>query len=304
MTDDSRPLYRKPFFYALGVHVFVLVFLMFELTFPTQSTSSGSGAVIQAVAVSQSVVDRYQQEVQQIAAQKRQEQLNIQKQIALQKQQQIEKEQAIQKQIQLQKLQAQKLVEEKAQAIKMAEQKTLEEAQAAKMAQQKAAEKAEAATHQKMVAQEKQIKAAKVAEEKKALQQQLKSDIQKQITSSDASASASSHKANTPSPNAAQNTGEIDKYKALIIQSISQQWIVPDNVEKNISCVLDVRVAPGGVVLQVTVSRSSGNPALDNSAVAAVNKASPLPVPADSGLFNQFRELHLTVKPDGSMTEN
>jgi colicin import membrane protein len=292
MTNDDAS-YKSPFLLALGVHVVVFIFLLFELTFPTQSRSSSGGAVIQAVAVSQSVVDRYQQQVQQIAAEKRQEALNLQKQMALQKQQQLEKAQAIQKQIQQQKLQAQKLVEEKAQAIKVA--------------QQKAAEKAQAAAHQKMLAQEKQAKTAKDVALKKELQQQLKASIQKQIAASDvpSSAHAASSQSHTPpSANTAQNTGEIDKYKALIIQSISQQWIVPENIAKDISCELDVRVAPGGVVLQVSVARSSGNAALDNSAVAAVNKASPLPVPTDSSLFNQFRELHLTVKPDGSMTES
>lgn len=286
MQENRSSTYKSPFLLALAVHVLVIVFLVFELTFPTRSSSPSGGSVIQAVAVSQSVLDRYQQQKEQEVLQKIQQQLALQRQQALQKQMQIEKEQAIQKQIALQKLQAekaQKLAQEKAQAIKMAE--------------QKAAEKA----------QERQVKAAKQAELKKILQQQLKSDIQKQIASSGMPARASANKANksdTPSANTAQNMGEIDKYKALIIQSISQQWIVPANIEKNISCELDVHVAPGGVVLDVTVTRSSGNPALDNSAMAAVKKASPLPVPTDSGLFNQFRELHLTVKPDGSMTEN
>ncbi len=59
-----------------------------------------------------------------------------------------------------------------------------------------------------------------------------------------------------------------------------------------------IRLGPGGAVLNVQVSRSSGDPALDSSARAAVFKASPLPVPNDPDLFNQFREIRLTVKPE------
>ncbi|QLH41403.1 MAG: cell envelope integrity protein TolA [Coxiellaceae bacterium] len=44
--------------------------------------------------------------------------------------------------------------------------------------------------------------------------------------------------------------------------------------------------------------RSSGNSALDNSAVSAVFKTSPLPVPTDAELFDKFRELRLTVRPE------
>ena len=144
--------------------------------------------------------------------------------------------------------------------------------------------------------------------EKNALHKALLKDIQKQLDSDNPSAKASTqHSASTSTADstspAPASQGEIDKYKALIIQAISSQWIVPPNLPQNISCELDVRIAPGGVVLQVSIARSSGNPVLDNSAIAAVNKASPLPVPSVPGLFDQFRELHLTVKPDGSMTE-
>ena len=52
------------------------------------------------------------------------------------------------------------------------------------------------------------------------------------------------------------------------------------------------------MVLNVSVLKSSGNEALDRSAIAAVNKASPLPVPKDSAAFSAFRNFTLTVKPE------
>ncbi len=96
--------------------------------------------------------------------------------------------------------------------------------------------------------------------------------------------------------------GEIDKYKALILRQIQQNWIMPQNVQ-NLSAILRVEVAPGGMILKVNLIKSSGNDALDNSAIAAVNKASPLPVPKDSAAFSAFRTFTLTVKPEGSELE-
>lgn len=93
--------------------------------------------------------------------------------------------------------------------------------------------------------------------------------------------------------------GEVDKYKSLIIQAIASHWIVPEGVDQGASCKLLVNLAPGGVVLNVQLIRSSGNLALDRSAQVAVLKASPLPVPEEGELFNYVRTINLTVRPEG-----
>jgi colicin import membrane protein len=281
--SNTPQYYSKPFLFALSLHILVLAFLIFELSFSAKlpASNSSSGPIIQATAVSQAVLDNYEQQVKAASEAKIKEQ-QLQKQLEIQKQQQI------QKQIQQQKLEAEKAV------------------QAAKQQAEKAAKEA-------------QINETK--EMKKMLQKSLAQDLQKQLAKEQKTTSV--HSASSPSKtqtsvpttttsttsnqtasSTAINQGELDKYKALIIQAISGQWIVPPNLSQNISCELNVRVAPGGVVTEVTVIKSSGNPVLDNSAIAAVNKASPLPVPTEPSLFNQFRELHLTIKPDGSMTEN
>ena len=98
-----------------------------------------------------------------------------------------------------------------------------------------------------------------------------------------------------PSP----NTAEVDRYKGMILQQIQQNWIVPQHVD-NLSCELRVSLAPGGTVLSVILVKSSGNEALDRSAIAAVNKSSPLPTPQKSSDFDAFRSFTITVKPEGS----
>lgn len=99
--------------------------------------------------------------------------------------------------------------------------------------------------------------------------------------------------------NNSENKSEIDRYKTLILQQIQQNWIMPQQID-NLFCILEIRLAPGGVVLGVKLIKSSGNEALDHSAIAAVNKATPLPVPTDPQIFNAFRKFTLTVKPEES----
>ena len=97
-----------------------------------------------------------------------------------------------------------------------------------------------------------------------------------------------------------RNAGEVDKYKALILNAIRDQWILPDNVNPDVSSQFVIRLAPTGSVLDVRLARSSGDTILDRSAQAAIYKASPLPVPHDAQVFNMFREISLTVRPSNA----
>ena len=89
-----------------------------------------------------------------------------------------------------------------------------------------------------------------------------------------------------------------EHYKGLILQTIATHWILPTKINKKISCRFKIHLAPGGKVLSVSLLKSSGDPALDRSARAAVYKASPLPVPANSIQFEKFRTFNLTVRPE------
>jgi colicin import membrane protein len=96
----------------------------------------------------------------------------------------------------------------------------------------------------------------------------------------------------------AKSQGIVNKYKALILQAISRRWIVPGGIDKSRFAELLIRLAPGGAVLDVQITKSSGDISLDRSARAAVFKASPLPVPTDADAFDQFRQFVLKVKPE------
>ena len=105
-------------------------------------------------------------------------------------------------------------------------------------------------------------------------------------------------KARLEAANRARMSGVVDKYKALILGAIGQEWILPDQVNTALSSRFKIRLAPNGAVLEVQLTRSSGDPVLDRSAQAAIYKASPLPVPNDPEMFNVFREISLTVRPE------
>lgn len=94
-----------------------------------------------------------------------------------------------------------------------------------------------------------------------------------------------------------ESQGIVNKYQALIKQAISQKWVIPPGVKQTLHAQLTIRLAPGGGVLAVQITRASGDPALDSSARAAVFRASPLPVPTDSKQFEPFREFVLNVTP-------
>jgi len=86
------------------------------------------------------------------------------------------------------------------------------------------------------------------------------------------------------------------QYITDIRSAIEHNWIRPPGMAKGLECKLKVTQIPGGEVADVKVISSSGNPAFDRSAVAAVYKASPLPKPRDPSMFD--RNIVLIFNPE------
>ena len=96
---------------------------------------------------------------------------------------------------------------------------------------------------------------------------------------------------------AAARKTEIDKYTDAIKNKIRGKANVPDSVTGNPEIQVRIRVLPGGEVLDITVTKRSGNPTYDAAIERGIRSASPLPVPpASSELFPQFRDLNLIIK--------
>ncbi|MEP1551832.1 MAG: cell envelope integrity protein TolA [Paraglaciecola sp.] len=91
-----------------------------------------------------------------------------------------------------------------------------------------------------------------------------------------------------------QVLSEVQKYQALIKQTIERNLIV-DDAMKGKSCRLNIRLASNGLVIQVT--ELGGNAILCRAAKAAVYKSDTLPVSKEADVNQQLRDINLTVEP-------
>jgi colicin import membrane protein len=96
---------------------------------------------------------------------------------------------------------------------------------------------------------------------------------------------------------AAAKQNEVSRYTDAIKAKIRGRANVPDTVTGNPEVHVRIRILPGGEVLDITITRRSGNASYDSAIERAIRSAQPLPVPpADSELFPLFRDLTLQIR--------
>jgi len=256
----------KFFLCALGLHIALLLLLFSNLNFFSKKQPVSANNPIKAVAINPAKLKAAEET-----------KLNAER-AELQKKEEHKKQEEAKKHAEQKKIDILKKAEEaKLDAQKKSEQKKPEKK---KIEEKKEKLDTEEQMIQKQMEQKKKQVATKKAQEK---------TLQEQIAAEETAVSAEA---------SAAMQGEVDKYKGLILEALQQHWIVPDNITPDLSATLLIRLAPGGMVLDVKLVKSSGDAALDRSAIAAVHKASPLPVPEDPKLFDQIREISLIVKPE------
>ena len=89
---------------------------------------------------------------------------------------------------------------------------------------------------------------------------------------------------------------EILKFTSLIINSIESKFN-KINLKEGLSCKILIRMIEGGEVIESNIVESSGDATFDQRAEKAVRRASPLPVPNESRLFNKMRTIRITFEP-------
>ena len=268
----------KAFVYALLVHGLLVALLIFGVRWQTRPAAVDP-KIVQATVVQdpeiKKEVERLKQENERTAALEAQRakealqeaQRQRQAEVDKKKQQMLEK-QALEKQA-LEKQQAAEL-KQKTEEKKKLEQKKLAEAEL----------KRQATEQQKKDSEQRRQQA------EAALKEQLAAEEQDRTQAQAAAAAASQR-------------GEIARFEAIIRQKVERSWTRPANAREGLECVVQVRLIAGGEVLQAAVVRSSGNPLFDRSAVNAIYKASPLPVPDDKSMFDHFREFDFKFRPEG-----
>jgi len=133
----------------------------------------------------------------------------------------------------------------------------------------------------------KREKAAKLAAKKKAAQAAKRK----------ADAARKKRAAELAAAEAARQKRIVLNATRTIMRKVERSWIRPPGTENGLTATIRVQVIPGGTVKAATVIKSSGHSGFDRSAELAVRKASPLPVPSDPTIFNQFRSFTFNFSP-------
>ncbi|MFA5171956.1 MAG: cell envelope integrity protein TolA [Sulfuriferula sp.] len=189
-----------------------------------------------------------------------------------------------------------KLAAQKA-AQQLAEQKMVDQAQQ-KQAEQKVIAQKQAELAKQVEQQAKLNTQKQLAQKQAALRQMIAQQTQSELKNESARALAGQKQAASASRQAAEMSKMQNEYVAKIRAKIYGQTLLPESLQGNPKAEFMVAVLPTGEVLQVKLLRSSGQPAYDDAVERAILKASPLPMPPDADLMNQFRELDLKFAKD------
>ncbi len=93
----------------------------------------------------------------------------------------------------------------------------------------------------------------------------------------------------------AQTANEINRYKAMILAKIKSRIVMPPDLPGNPVVEFNVTLLPGGDILNVRLRKSSGYSSFDSAVERAIFMSKPLPLPPNPALFNEFRNLNVTV---------
>jgi colicin import membrane protein len=193
-------------------------------------------------------------------------------------------------QVAQQKAAQQKLAQETAVKEKMALQKAAQEKAAAEKTAKEKAAKEQAAKEQEKAAKEKLAK-EKAAREK--AEQEARAQREQQQAAQQAAEQAQA---------AAQQS--VSTYGDYVRDRIAGNWSRPPSARRDMQVELQIRIVPTGQVMGVVVTRSSGDPAFDQSAVSAVERAGRFDrlqelARKDPLLFEQyFRKFTLVFRPE------
>lgn len=91
----------------------------------------------------------------------------------------------------------------------------------------------------------------------------------------------------------------VGQHGIRVRRHIERNWLLPPGSPRDLIAILSITLAPDGQVSRVDVTRSSGDSNFDRFAVAAVQRASPLPMPDDPEVAAKFRAFNFRFNPGG-----
>ena len=270
---------KNPTVLAWAIIVHLLAFAAIGVSFKSSDPKISAvkkEKVIEAVAINESKIEEEIKKLRQADKRKKRDQKKLQDKAKKAKRDRKKEEKKLRalkkKQKEQEKISKNKRIKEN-QRLAALEKKRKEQEHKTKEAQNKL-DKLEKKRQEKQaqLKKEEQLRQDKIAQKKRALEQKQR---------------------------VLHAQAEVVKYKGLIRNQITRNWIFPASYQKGMKCKILVRLIPSGDVVSVRIIQSSGNSAFDRSVEMAVNKASPLPVPkSSSGLFDHFREVEFVFDPN------
>jgi colicin import membrane protein len=278
----------KPFLSSIMLHVLALGLLLVSLNLtPTPQQPARSDAdIIDAVTVDSKQVEQELSKIRDLEQEQQQQQARKQQELEqqtseLQKQSEEAERKRLAEEKRLADLKKQQQQEEqrrKEEELKLAEaRKEQEELQKQQEEERKQKEGAERKRQEELRLAEEEKK-RKEAEE--ALKQKL-AEEQRQLKEAQDR----------------QDLNVINGYVGRIADAIEREFNTA-GLPPGLSCVLQIRMIPGGEVAEARIDKTSGSSVFDSRAEIAVKRASPLPVPENPRIFDKMRVIRLTFAPN------
>ena len=303
----------KSFFSSIGLHIVIglLLVVSFEFAPEPQQAPPKKVNIINAVSVDQKMVEAELNKLKQAEAEKkkaeeeRKQKLEEKAKQAEEKRKQEEKKL---KQIEQKKVEQEKKRKEEEKRLKLAEQKKKEAEQKRKAEEEKRKQEEEkkrkAEAERKKLEEEKRKKEEelkRIEEEKKRLEEEerkkLEAEKKRKYEEELRLQELEEEQMLLDEAQNQRDMGIINEYR-FRIQRVIESKFNQTGLDSGLSCVLLIRMVPGGDVVSVTIAESSGNAKFDAAAEKAVQKASPLPVPDEMRIFEKMREIRFTFKPE------
>ena len=292
------------------LHVVVIAFLLFgdiSPTKPVKAQPMSAANPIKAVVIDSKTLEKAINKVRkQKSDAKRIENNRIKK---LEKRASDAKKRRAKEQARIKKLEVQrkKKEKEKVAADKAAKSSKLKAANAEKLRKQKEQEKQKeeelaAKARSKRLKEEAAAKKAetlrkKKLEEKKRLQKEaIEREKREALMAEQMAADMAQEMSSRNQARQQQVMSEVQRFAALITNTIDQHMISDRSTMEGKSCKLSIRLAPSGFVIQVTIN--SGDSVVCEAANRAVLKAGTLPVSKDPEVFKKMRNIDVTVLPE------
>lgn len=302
MRDNADTL--KAFGLALAVHAAVLGAFTFSLSLPSrvqQVPPQETDQPIQAFAVDtaavQAEVERQQAREAAARAAEQQRQRELAEQERKAREARAREEQRLQE-IARQREEAKRQQEaEQAQLAKLKEEQAREAERLKKLQEQRAAEEAKRKAEEQ-ARLERERKAREEAERKRQEEEKRKAEEAKRKAAEEAKqrAEAERRKAEEEARRAQIAAEELNNkirqavpgWTNVVTAHVRRYWTLPPGSYAGRETMVEIRLALNGNVLSVRTVRSSGDATFDRLAEATIQKASPLPMPADADVARAF----------------